>query len=215
MELLPSQRKRLFEIIESCKVNTTNFKLEDFKDSKNEYVVGFQLQYKDSDYYFSWFDKYIHSNLSPVTFTRLVMSPGENDKIATQDFHNVERFELCEGYIRTWISNLTKELDVEDPWLKMADDVAGKEITDVKLIEQAAKEIIRRLPEAKLTPEQNTYIANQINITINIVKQNPSFDWQSLLIGLISSAVLNMTIDKATGSAIWEIIRTTVHRLLS
>lgn len=198
MQLTKGQRNELFRLLEENDFNVKDFSLDDIKyESEPEKTVGWKLSYipRPEFYFVAIQEPHGHE------IVLYQICPGE---VEWEHSHNQAQSNITPSFneyqIQTWLERIKKESE-DDLWESLANGThPGEQKPDsAELVQEVVGRLIAHLPETNLTIEQQSYFAYHFNLTVNYYQQNPKFDWKGYIIGVITSAAVNMLIDTNTG----------------
>ncbi len=202
MELSKGQRNELFKMIEEHELNVHDFELENMQfEAEPDNTVGWRLKYKPRpEFYFV-----VMEELHGIEVIFRQVCPGERE---WQEQTNHSRSNITPSFnqyeVEGWLERIKAELE-DDLWQSLADGTyTGKQRPEtVEVVQDVVDRIILQLNETNLSVQQKAELTYHFNLTVNIYKQNPKFDWKGYIIGTITSAVINMTIDTLTGKTLF------------
>ena len=200
MNLLQSQKNRIYDIIQKEGLSPSMFYFQDNTKS----VV---LYMKSSNYYFN-----IAENGTLVKY-----SPGPDSFEA--GYFSTRNWEDQVEYIIVWLQCLVRELNEPDKWKLLQEGLEGVDFSDIKyedikfsyqeyeLLKIKMDELKEKLGRLDLLESQLKQINDKLDHLLNLAKSMNKTDWKELFIGSVISLIMQLSIDKATGQAIFALIR--------
>lgn len=205
MELLISQKDKIFQIIQSSNFFSPN----QFKIVVARYKTETQIKLQSSKYYFN-----IRSEDKTGGF-EIERSPAKDRLLITISILNwstvVEQF-------TEWIENLEREIKSPNLWDKFESNLFGFEIQpDLDNSKFTAKEfeqlslkmklLIQNVETLNLLNNEKNEIQNSLQHLLELSKDLGKFDWKSVFVGTIISIIIQLNVNKENADALWKLIK--------
>lgn len=203
MKLLQSQKNRVYDLIEKEGLSPNMFCFEESAPST-------KICLKSSDYYFI---------LTEDNFDRpsVKYSPGENR--FDEGYFYAPAWGDQIDYIEAWLQNLAREINEPDKWKLLQEELENINFSDIKyenikftyqeyeLLESKTNELKEKIGKLNLLEKQLKQINNKLDHLLNLAKDMNKTDWKELFIGSIISLIMQLSVDKTTGQAIFALVR--------
>jgi hypothetical protein len=213
--LLRSQRTRVFELLQAAALEPAEFSW-----TKEEIVGGIlvsRLNYREGTYYFQF--------SSDELGAWCAASPGRYRAI---DYEYPKDWQEQEGFFRSWMNHLKREVEVPDPWETLAryrvavgvltPDGGGNE----PICAEEADGIGRTLTclgqrigqQLKLDPEAVTLVRGKFAYLAEAARRQRSRDWTYTALGVCATTALSLSLSPERAAALWKLIETEVRHVV-
>jgi len=221
MDLLPSQKKEIFDLLFENGLDPNRFELT---TENPEFMTGIPvLSYKNSKYYFAFNLKKDSRNRGGSD--QNMFSPGATNLIETEEQHSW--FSQKVNFAK-WLMSLQREINVKNPWEHISDYLPDKEISlnvndvyqefsspEVHLIETSLgrfKDFL--LEKHELTEDQITIVNQKIDYLVDCAKKFRKIDWKNLLVGTMIGLFGQLGLNSQQAHDIWQyLVSCFVHLL--
>ena len=202
MKLLQSQKDQIYSSIEEAGLSPAMFKLDE--SSGDTYLF-----LKDSNFYFIFQE--MDSGKHYATY-----SPGQE---TMKENHYPGSWDGQLSYVRIWLGNIDRELKAPDRWGLLEEELKGINFDDIKynnskftyqeydVLKNKIEELKEKISKLDLVEEQLKEINEKLDHLLNLAKNMNKIDWKNLFVGTIFSLIMQLSIDKTTGQAIFAHVK--------
>ena len=205
MNLLPSQKNEIYDLIETENLSPNLFKFRDITLHNSSAVA---LGFNGTDYYFRiiGLDDGFSCEYSPG-------SEKLTENIALSYWKEVKRFmSLWLQYLNLQISQIDKwerlDQQIKQITIAQSDSAEKFSASEYEVLKERMLLLKSRLKEIEFTDEQHKALVAKIDhLTLLAISLN-KFDWTSLFVGTIIGIVTQLTVNSENAKSLWDIIKT-------
>jgi hypothetical protein len=226
--MLNSHKNALLKTIEESGFERTQFSIEDrmlHQEGGQRNVVV--IQFKDSNLFFSVRVSTRSHDLFDCCFSLFAPSHPLSAWYPVKTLADINgiQYKLSEWLANT-VGRYLEEFDVPDFWSEVGSrlyDVlpdsdapgADDQFTEreKKFLKKATEQIREQLREAlKPTEDQLRAINERLDYMCGAIDRLNKTDWKSIVVSTIFGIITTMSVDKATGSLVYEIFKNVLSR---
>ena len=214
MELLKSQRNKIYELIEQNGLSPSMFAFNEDEKSTGERRIYILLM-KNSEFFYRL--RYAGSNRWSA-----------NHCPAKVDYEEYSgEYEWLGQMLRLndWLKYVLRELTIPDRWLRLQTEMEGISITndddsdkfsfqEYEKLKQRVLILKKGIDALPLLPEQINVFNDKLDHLTEMAKTLNKFDWKSLFAGSIASLIIALSVTPENGKAIWELIKHTFSNFI-
>jgi hypothetical protein len=213
--LLRSQRTRVFELLQEAALEPGEFSW-----AKEEIVGGIlvsRLNYREGTYYFQF--------SSDELGAWCAACPG---RYRALDYEYPKDWQGQEGFFRSWMNHLKREVEVLDPWDRLAkyrlavgtlmSAEGGNEpicAQEADGIGHAMTRLGQRIgQELKLDPEAVTLVRGKFAYLAEAARRQRSRDWTYTALGVCATTAMSLSLSPEKAATLWTLIETEVRQIV-
>lgn len=209
MRLLNSQKNQVFKLIENDENFSPNqFDISELKSEKNWITT---IKFKNSEYYFSYFEHPEYYKSFYVNY-----SPGDNNFL--EGTGNIS-FDESKSHFQKWLNYLSIEVAEPILWQKFTEKIYG--FDNIEFLNTNTKFSAREFVELQgkmtllmdnistlpLLVEQQIEIKKELERITELALDLGKFDWTNLLVGTLMSALIQLGVTKEHTTFIWQFLK--------
>jgi hypothetical protein len=212
--LLRSQRRRVFELLQDAGLEPAEFSW-----AKEEIAGGImvsRLNHRDGTHYFQFSSHELNA--------WCVACPG---RYRSMDCEYPKDWQEQEGVFRNWAAGLKREIEMPDPWGRLAkyQAVLGVELPDNVINEPISayeadniRQVLTRLgerigQELKLDGEAVALVRGKFAYLAEAARRERSRDWVYMALGVCATVAMSLSLSADGAAALWELMQNEVGRV--
>lgn len=213
--LLRSQRTRVFELLQEAALEPAEFSWA--KEEIVGSILVSRLNYREGTYYFQF--------SSDELGAWCAVCPG---RYRALDYEYPKGWQEQEGFFRSWMHHLQREVEVPDLWDTLAKyQVAVGALTPTEagnepICAQEADGIGRAMTrlgerigqELRLDPEAVTLVRGKFAYLAEAARRQRSRDWTYTALGVCATAAMSLSLPPEEAATLWTLIETEVRHVV-
>lgn len=203
MQLLKSQKNDVYDTIEAWGLSPANFEI--VVDQHNTKIIA-----KNSDFKFIFLEDNDGDHAARYC-------PGK-DKYIEEGMY-VGGWDAQLQNIRSWVKNVSREQDQPDKWLELQKQIQNAGFEDIQygdskfsyqeyeVLDEKITKLKEELSKLDIVTEKIEAINAKLDHLLELAKKMNKSDWKDLFVGSIISLIMQMSIDKSTGKAVYDLVK--------
>ncbi len=212
--LLRSQRSRVFELLQEAGLEPAEFSWA--KEEIAGGIVVSRLNHRDGTHYFQFSSHELNA--------WCVACPG---RYRSMDYEYLKDWHEQEGVLRNWAACLKREIEIPDPWGRLAkyQAVLGMEPPDNVVNEPISayeadnvRRVLTRLgerigQELKLDGEAVALVRGKFAYLAEAARRERSRDWVYMALGVCATVAMSLSLSADGAAALWGLMQNEVGRV--